>query len=155
MRVFSPREEMGGHLESIEVYADGFERWTAIGDDGKKMIDASNWFWLEISQYRHLFAVRVLGQDAIYQKLREALALYEEKGKSDDHDKIIQLHRRLDSILKFMNGDIEGEQRERIASAYQQMLWGSVSLNESQREEVARQIATKIDRLRRSSYHKT
>src|SRR5262249_14643154 len=79
MYVFSIIEEMGGHLDSIEVYADGFERWTVILDGGKKIIDGSDLFWLEISEYQHLFTARVLDQDALYQKLREALALYEEK----------------------------------------------------------------------------
>ncbi len=52
MRVFSIVEEMGGHLDSIEVYDDGFERWIAIGADGRKMVDDSDLFWLEMNEYR-------------------------------------------------------------------------------------------------------
>jgi hypothetical protein len=148
MRAFSPREEMRGFLVCIDVFADGFERWTVIGDDGKTMIDDADVFWLEISQYPHLFPVRVLDHDAIAKLLREALTLYEEKEELDDHDEILQFHRRLDSLLKFLSGDLEDERQRSIAKVYQEMLY-SGSLHDIQREALIRQTAAEISRLRR------
>jgi hypothetical protein len=148
MPVFSIVEERNGSLDSIEVSADGCERWIALGDDGKQMVDESSLFWLETSQYRHLFPTRVLDQDAIAQQLHEALALYEEKAELSDHDEIIQFHQRLDSLLTFLNGDLEDEPKERIAQVYHQMLWGCPSLKAEQRETVVQQTAAEISRLR-------
>ncbi|MBA2391726.1 MAG: hypothetical protein H0V70_03140 [Ktedonobacteraceae bacterium] len=150
MPLYSMTQERGGYLKGIQVRADGSEWWIAIGDDGKEMIDKSSLFWLEIRGYNHIFTSRVLSKNDIYQKLREALQLNEEKAVLADHDEIIQLQWRLDRIQKDLNGDLEDdEQKKHIATIYQTMLWSSASLNEAQREEVARQTATEIDQLRR------
>jgi hypothetical protein len=111
------------------------------------MRDESHLFWLEISGYQQLFPARVLDQEVISQKLLEVLALCKEHGLHD-HDEILQRQRQVEGILKFLNGDLEDEQKERVATVYHHMLWGSTSLQESQREEAARQTAAKIERLR-------
>ena len=82
--------------------------------------------------------------------MREALALYEEKAELRDHDEIIQSQQRLDSILIFLSGDLEGEPKEHIAEIYHTMLWGSAALRSEQRETTAQQTAALISKLRRN-----
>lgn len=154
MPVYSLIHEQKGYLKSIQVHADGSERWIAEGEDGKEMRHEGTFFWLEIQGYHQLFPTRVLDQEDIYQHLREALALNEEHAElaeaaeSEDHDEMIHHQQRLDRILKFLNGDLPDENQVAIATVYHRMIWSSVSLGAAQREQAAKQTAAEIAQLR-------
>jgi hypothetical protein len=150
MPAYSLIHAQKGYLKSIQMYADGSERWIVDGEDGKEMRHEGTFFWLEVPEYHQLFPGRVLSLDDLSLKLQEALQLYEEKAELDDHDEILHHQQQMDRILKFLNGDLADENQVAIATVYHQMIWSSVSLDAAQREQAARQTAIEIDWLRQN-----